>query len=133
MYADRPEPTPLAIEAQKRRAAEEREYRRRKLAREGGQGFFDGRYPTLTDREEDSCKLRCVLGWGERAALRPDGPDRAHMCSDQAEGETGEGDRPRPSAPHPRPNEGAERGEGRYSNASGAILSASTNRFVAAQ
>lgn len=59
MYADRPQPTPLAIEAEKRRAAVEREYRRRKLAREGGQGFFDGRYPTLTDREEDSLiKLR---------------------------------------------------------------------------
>ena len=56
MYADRPQPTPLAIEAEKRRAAVEREYRRRKLAREGGQGFFDGRYPTLTDREEDSRK-----------------------------------------------------------------------------
>ena len=56
MYSDRPEPTPLAIEAQKRRDKEEEEHRQRRLEREGGRPFFDGRYPSLTQREEDSRK-----------------------------------------------------------------------------
>ena len=61
MYSDRPEPTPLAIEAQKRRDKEEEEHRQRRLEREGGRPFFDGRYPSLTQREEDSRKSDTVL------------------------------------------------------------------------
>jgi len=62
MYSDRPQPTPLAIERQKQRDKEEEEHRQRRLEREGGRPFFDGRYPSLTQREEDSLvKLREML------------------------------------------------------------------------
>merc|ERR1712037_1006476 len=67
MYSDRPEPTPLAIEAQKRQDKEEEEHRQRRLEREGGRPFFDGRYPSLTQREEDSLvKLREKLDESDR-------------------------------------------------------------------
>lgn len=59
MYSDRPQPTALAIANEKKREKEEKEHRRQRLAREGGERFFDGRYPSLTKREEDSLiKLR---------------------------------------------------------------------------
>jgi len=59
MYADRPQPTALAIANAKKREKEEAEHRRRRMEREGGDRFVDGRYPSLTAREEDSIiKLR---------------------------------------------------------------------------
>jgi len=63
MYADRPQPTPLAIEIRKRREKEKKAHARKRLQREGANKFFDGRYPKLTEREEDSRELRCGGVW----------------------------------------------------------------------